>query len=102
MASGISNEHVVRAVERAGAQQLERGGRRGAEDGRACAQDDRPDDQVELVDQAGGQQVVPQRSAAEDKDVPTGPALELGDLLMGICATDDASGVAPRIPSGPV
>jgi hypothetical protein len=79
---GVPDEHVVRAVKRSGAEQPERGGRRSAEGRGALAEDDRPDDQVELVDQADGQQVVPERSAAEDQDVAAGPALELGDLVL--------------------
>jgi alkanesulfonate monooxygenase SsuD/methylene tetrahydromethanopterin reductase-like flavin-dependent oxidoreductase (luciferase family) len=44
---------------------------------------------VELVDQAGGRQIVPERAAAEDQDVPAGPAFELGDPLVGVRAAEE-------------
>jgi len=49
---------------------------------------------MQLVDQTVGQQVVPERVAAEDQDVAARPALEFGDLLVRVGTADDA-GVVP-------
>src|SRR5215207_158431 len=94
---GVADQNVVGAVERPGVEQAERGGRRRCERGRAVAEDDRSHDQMQLVDEPGGEQVVPERPAAEDDDVAAGPALELGDPLVGVGAADDAGCVAPRV-----
>jgi hypothetical protein len=55
----------------------------------------RPHHQAELVDQAIGQQVVPEGPAAEDQDLPAVPALELGDRLVGVGPADDGRGGPP-------
>jgi enamine deaminase RidA (YjgF/YER057c/UK114 family) len=64
------------------------------ERGSPCAQYAGADHPVQLVDQTVGQQVVPERVAAEDQDVAALPALELGDLLVRVGAANDA-GVVP-------
>ena len=46
--------------------------------------------QVDLVNQAMRQQIVPEGPAARDEDVLAGLAFELGDLLVGVCTPDDA------------
>jgi hypothetical protein len=52
---------------------------------------------VELVDQTGREQVVPHRPAAEDEDLASRPALQLGDPLVRLGAADDPRGLAPRL-----
>jgi hypothetical protein len=49
---------------------------------RSSAQDDCPDHHVELVDETRGQQVVPERAAAEHQDLAAGRLLELDNLLV--------------------
>src|SRR5215203_408682 len=61
----------------------------------ACPRPARPGDhQVQFVDQSVGQQVVPERAAAEDQDVFAGLAFEFGDLLVSVCPANYA-GVVP-------
>src|SRR6266511_1991287 len=69
---------------------------RGAAVGRGAGSADRADHQVELVDQAGGQQVLPERVAAEHQDVAAGLAFQLGDPLVSVGAADDA-GILPGL-----
>jgi hypothetical protein len=52
-------------------------------------EDDRADQQVELVDQTVRQQVVPQGAAAEHQDLPAVLPLQLGDLPVRVGAADD-------------
>jgi hypothetical protein len=53
------------------------------------------DHQVEFVNQIIGQQIVPECVAAKDQDVVAGLALEFGELLVRVCAADDAGARMP-------
>ena len=58
--------------------------------------DDGPDDEVELVDQAGGQETVPEGAAAEDQDCLPGPPSNSAICSWASAGVDDARCVAPR------
>jgi hypothetical protein len=92
----VAREHVTRAFPRARSEQPKRTRQPAAEHRRARAQHDRADHQVQFVDQSVGQQVVPERAAAEDQDVFAGLAFEFGDLLVSVCPANYA-GVVPRL-----
>jgi hypothetical protein len=51
---------------------------------------------VYFVNQVTGQQIVPECAAAKNQDVFAGLAFEFGNLLVSVCAADDAGVVLPR------
>src|SRR6266542_6188128 len=56
---------------------------------------DLADHQVEFVNQIMSQQIIPEYVAAKNQDIFAPLASEFGDLLVSVCAADDA-GVLPR------
>ena len=74
MLDGVPNQEQAGAIEGAGVQQAKRAGRPSFECPDALADDASADHEMQLIDQAGGEQVVPEDVTAKYQDFPTRPA----------------------------
>lgn len=85
----IAHQGVVRFADPGDVDDAQAGLRVGLECGRPATHDDRADDEVEFVDEACGEQVVPQSVAGEDQNVLARQPFQLGDLFACACSAYD-------------
>src|SRR5690606_3445642 len=91
----INGGDIAGALPRARAEQFEVDRRAALKQRRTFACDQRKKGQVQFVDQLILQQMIPQRAACEDKNIPAWLLFERSNLLWPIRSFDDARIVRP-------
>src|SRR5262245_44719194 len=95
MLDSIPGQEQARTVEGACVQQAERAGRPSLERPHPVADHAGADHKVQLVDQALGEQVIPENVTTAHQYLPTRPLFERGYLRMRVRAPHDASQAPP-------